>query len=226
MCAVHVLGAFLQHVRRAVRRVGGGGEDVRGGMVRVLSGHRYLGGGYAKRVRAILRGAPRGREEVLGTDVVVLLVLPVCFVVVVPDHVHLSDVVEVLVGGVAARAGGHAQRGDGLHRRIRRSPLVVRVLIILVNILVDILTIVIPRRDILGGRDGVVLVSMFLPLGALRRLDLRDGRGDLRVLTVSRLPFLPLLLLLQGQVERLHDHQVLHVQVPRRHERLVRRVVQ
>ena len=151
-----------------------------------------------------------------------------CFVVVVPGHVHLSDVVEVLVGGVAARAGGHAQRGDGLHRRIRRSPLVVRVLIILLIILVNILAIpgVIPRGDILGGWDGVVLVSMFLPLGALRRLDLRDGRGDLRVLTVSRLPFLPLLLLLQGQVERLHDHQVLHIQVPRRHERLVRCVVQ
>ena len=76
------------------------------------------------------------------------------------------------------------------------------------------------------GKPHSYLQRYVAGLGALRRLDLRDGRGDLRVLTVSRLPFLPLLLLLQGQVERLHDHQVLHVQVPRRHERLVRCVVQ
>ena len=75
--------------------------------------------------------------------------------------------------------------------------------------------------------DSIRILRLEDILEVLRTLTgLRDGRGDLRVLTVSRLPFLPLLLLLQGQVERLHDHQVLHVQVPRRHERLVRRVVQ
>ena len=155
------------------------------------------------------------------------------------DASRLGEILEVgnLEGGPAADSGRRPKSRDALrlrvqHRRRKRTGVVIIVVVFVVVVVRVIRALVVIRVIRSPGRRDPpaslpAILGKSIRLGGFRRGDGGDGgfhlggfRGSLRLLPSSAFVFL--LSVSQRQIQRLHHHHVLDVQIPRGDERLPR----
>ena len=155
------------------------------------------------------------------------------------DASRLGEILETgdLEGGPAANPGRRPKSRDALRLRVqhrrRKRTVVVIIVVVFVVVVVRVIRALVVIRVIRspGRRDPPAILAAILGksirLGGFRRGDGGDGgfhlggfRGSLRLLPSSAFVFL--LSVSQRQIQRLHHHHVLDVQIPRGDERLPR----